>query len=344
MNLVVLSFVQPMKLLNLITDSQTTMGVPVGMTQDIVNYFTSHNVRVMLSIGGATYTTFWDQALTPTPPSSALTPPILLSPWEWGSKSIRKRHRPQSDRPARLHRCLSLCSSVQSKRRKPRRKVDHRSAAGDRSLVTICRKATSDWLTAARPVLDYANATVPMASRPRRCRSQLAGARGRQDQHQSSDPAASPGQGNRRRAGGNAGTASPNARISSTHSKTAQASSCRPFLRPAPASLQACLDTCSGERGAGARYLRRGCRGRRQELQHPRPHAASATAIRTRRSNVRRDTHDKSCVSARVVVLQRAGRLKYDCSQRLGSPGMSVHGLPVSASFPRFAHRSSPVR
>jgi len=34
------------------------------MTSAIVNYFTSHNVRVMLSAGGATYTSFWDQALS----------------------------------------------------------------------------------------------------------------------------------------------------------------------------------------------------------------------------------------------------------------------------------------
>ena len=36
----------------------------IPMTSAIVNYFTSHNVRVMLSIGGSTYTGAWDQALT----------------------------------------------------------------------------------------------------------------------------------------------------------------------------------------------------------------------------------------------------------------------------------------
>src|ERR1700692_3262713 len=38
-NLVVLSFVQPLKLLNKTTDAQTLNGVPVGMTSDIVNSF-----------------------------------------------------------------------------------------------------------------------------------------------------------------------------------------------------------------------------------------------------------------------------------------------------------------
>src|SRR5882724_6743914 len=62
-NLVILSFVQPQKLLDKVTDSQTVNGLPAGMTPDIVNYFTSHGVRVMLSIGGITYVKFWDQAL-----------------------------------------------------------------------------------------------------------------------------------------------------------------------------------------------------------------------------------------------------------------------------------------
>src|SRR5215467_11613296 len=54
-NLVVLSFVNPLRLLNLVNDAQTLNGVPVGMNQQVVGYFTSHNVRVMLSIGGITF-------------------------------------------------------------------------------------------------------------------------------------------------------------------------------------------------------------------------------------------------------------------------------------------------
>src|SRR5690349_16299437 len=63
-NLVILSFVQPLKLLNKTNDSGDVNGVPVGMNSAVVSYFTSHNVRVMLSIGGITYTSFWDQALS----------------------------------------------------------------------------------------------------------------------------------------------------------------------------------------------------------------------------------------------------------------------------------------
>ena len=63
-NLVVLSFVRPLKLLNKTNDSQTASGVPIGINSAIVSYFTSHNIRVMLSINGQTYTTYWDQALS----------------------------------------------------------------------------------------------------------------------------------------------------------------------------------------------------------------------------------------------------------------------------------------
>jgi hypothetical protein len=66
-NLAILSFVQPLKLLNRTSDSQTTNGVPLGMTPDIVNYFTSHGIRVMLSVGGITYVSYWDQALAANP-------------------------------------------------------------------------------------------------------------------------------------------------------------------------------------------------------------------------------------------------------------------------------------
>ncbi len=62
-NLVVLAFVDPLKLLNKTTDSQTVDGLPIGMTQEVVDYFKSQGIRVSLSIGGITYTDFWNTAL-----------------------------------------------------------------------------------------------------------------------------------------------------------------------------------------------------------------------------------------------------------------------------------------
>ena len=62
-NLVVLSFVHPYRLLKKTTDAQTLNGIPRGMTPAIVNYFKSRGIRVMLSIGGITYVSAWNQAL-----------------------------------------------------------------------------------------------------------------------------------------------------------------------------------------------------------------------------------------------------------------------------------------
>src|SRR5258706_3598367 len=66
-NLVVLSFVNPLPLLRQTIDAATLNGVPRGMTSEIVNYFTSRGIRVMLSIGGITYTDDWDAALAENP-------------------------------------------------------------------------------------------------------------------------------------------------------------------------------------------------------------------------------------------------------------------------------------
>ena len=43
-NIVIFSFVHPLKLLNKTTDATTLNGIPRGMTHDIVNYFKSRRV------------------------------------------------------------------------------------------------------------------------------------------------------------------------------------------------------------------------------------------------------------------------------------------------------------
>jgi hypothetical protein len=53
-NMVILSFVNPLSLLHQTTDAATLNGVPRGITPEIVNYFTSRGIRVMLSVGGIT--------------------------------------------------------------------------------------------------------------------------------------------------------------------------------------------------------------------------------------------------------------------------------------------------
>src|SRR5215213_9975045 len=65
-NVVVLSFVNPLKLLNKTNDAGTVNGVPRGMTPEIIKYFKDRNIRVMLSIGGITFVNDWNTALATT--------------------------------------------------------------------------------------------------------------------------------------------------------------------------------------------------------------------------------------------------------------------------------------
>jgi len=66
-NVVVLSFVNPVDLMNLTTNSTTTNGIPIGMNTAVVNYFQSKGVRVMFSIGGIRFVKNWEKALSSNP-------------------------------------------------------------------------------------------------------------------------------------------------------------------------------------------------------------------------------------------------------------------------------------
>jgi hypothetical protein len=161
-NLVILSFVDPMKLLNLTTDSQTVSGVPIGMTQSIVNYFTSHNVRVMLSVGGATYTPLWDQALSTDATRLGTNAANLAK-----SMGVGIEIDYENDATPNLTGLQDFINAYRAvvpydaSGSTPAARLTIDLAAGDRFLVALCRKATSDWLSGPNPVLDYANATVP---------------------------------------------------------------------------------------------------------------------------------------------------------------------------------------
>lgn len=168
-NLVVLSFVNPLRLLNKTNDSQTSDGVPVGMTPDIVNYFTSHGVRVMLSIGGITYVDDWNTALA-------------TNAAQLGTNAAEVAHRLgvgieidyEEDRNPNLTGLQAFIDAYRAyvdssgqdtlydpSGANPAARLTIDLAAGDRWLVGLCQKATADWLTAANPVFDYANAMVP---------------------------------------------------------------------------------------------------------------------------------------------------------------------------------------
>lgn len=161
-NLVVLAFVNPLKLLNGTTDSADADGVPVGMDVAVVDYFTSHGIRVMLSLGGATYTGGWDSALTQDP--------VLL-----GQKAAALAGRlgvgieidyENSSSPdiAGLQSFISAYRAVypyDATGSVPAARLTIDLAAGDRYLIALDQYATANWLSTADPVLDYANAMVP---------------------------------------------------------------------------------------------------------------------------------------------------------------------------------------
>jgi len=161
-NLVVLSFVHPLKLLNQTTDAGTLNGVPRGMTAEVVNYFKSRGVRVMLSIGGITYTDAWNQALAQNPTQFGLNAAAVAQQLGVGIEIDYEENT--APNLAGLQAFIDAYRSVlpydpTGDNHAARLTID--LAAGDRWLIALTRKATADWLTTANPVLDYANAMVP---------------------------------------------------------------------------------------------------------------------------------------------------------------------------------------
>jgi hypothetical protein len=161
-NLVILSFVHPMKLLTKATDSQTLKGVPVGMTPDVVNYFESRGVRVMLSIGGITYVKPWDQALATNATQLGLNAAAVAQQLGVGIEIDYEGS--SSTCIAALQKFIDAYRSVlpyDATGADPAARLTIDLASGDRWLVAFAAKATRDWLSTTTPVLDYANAMVP---------------------------------------------------------------------------------------------------------------------------------------------------------------------------------------
>jgi len=175
-NLVVLAFVNPLTLQTSVAVSNGVVtgdplaGIPVGMTQQIVDYFTSHGVRVMLSIGGITYTDDWNSALAMGGRDLGLKAAAVASALGVGIEIDYEENT--SANLVELEQFIRGYRSVHpfdpSNTSMPRRlTID--TAAGDRWLIGINQKATADWLrTTNHPqgqdpaiALDWANAMVP---------------------------------------------------------------------------------------------------------------------------------------------------------------------------------------
>ena len=161
-NLVVLSFVEPLKLLNKTNDSGTTLGVPSGMNQAVVDYFKSHGIRVQLSIGGITYVDAWNQALATNPTQLGLNAAAVAQQMGVGIEIDYEENT--SPNLTGLQAFITAYRSVlpyDASGANPAARLTIDLGAGDRFLIALARKATADWLNTTTPVLDYANAMVP---------------------------------------------------------------------------------------------------------------------------------------------------------------------------------------
>jgi hypothetical protein len=166
-NVVVLSFVHPLRLLQRTTDAQTLDGVPRGMNQAVVDWFTARGIRVMLSIGGITYVEAWNQALATDPTTLGLNAAEVASRLGVGIEIDYEEN--SAPNLAGLQAFIDAYRSVlpyDASGADPAARLTIDLAAGDRWLIALTRKATADWLRTTTPVLDYANAMVP-ARQPR---------------------------------------------------------------------------------------------------------------------------------------------------------------------------------
>ena len=132
----------------------------------MVDYFKDAGIRVMMSIGGITYTDFWNEALA-------------TDPWRLGlnAAAIATRHGvgieidyEENSNPnlAGLQTFIDAYRSVHpydaSALAPPEARLIIDLAAGGRSLQDLNRHATIHWLDNDNPVLDYANAMVHRSS------------------------------------------------------------------------------------------------------------------------------------------------------------------------------------
>jgi hypothetical protein len=161
-NLVILSFVDPLKLLNQTNDSQTVNGVPIGMNAQIVSYFTSRNIRVMLSMGGITFVSNWNSALAANPTQLGLNAAAVAKNLGVGMEiDYEENTTPNLTGLQAFINAYRSQLPYDATGSNPAARLTIDVGAGDRFLIGIDRMATTQWLTTTNPVLDYANALVP---------------------------------------------------------------------------------------------------------------------------------------------------------------------------------------
>src|SRR5215831_5567632 len=160
-NLVSLAVVNPLKLLNGTTDSIYLNGWPRAMTPEVVNYFTSRNIRVMVAIGGITFVNEWDAALA-TPDGGPNNPVQLATNAAMNAERLgvgieidyEQNTTPNLDGLGAFIAAYRALEPYDATGAHPAARMTIDLGAGDRFLIDIARRATSDWLNTTTPVLD----------------------------------------------------------------------------------------------------------------------------------------------------------------------------------------------
>jgi len=153
-NLVVLSFLEPKQLLLGTTNGAFVNGIPAGMTPAIVDYFKSHGIRVLLSMGGVTYTDSWNEALV-TDPAGLAANAVAAVQW-LGADGLEidwENGKPNDMELAGIETFIDTYNGLTNA------VLTLDLAVGDRYLQELSRRAAADWLPNGK--IDYINAMVP---------------------------------------------------------------------------------------------------------------------------------------------------------------------------------------
>jgi hypothetical protein len=160
-NNVTFSFVQPVKLMNLTTDAGDTAGIPTGMDTTAVNYFESRGVRVQFAIGGVTYTSDWDTALSTNPTQLGTNAAYAAKQFNVGMEiDYENSSSPNLTGLAAFIKAYRAVLPYDPTGQNQAARLTIDLGAGDQYLSQTSAYATTNWLTTTNPVLDYANAMV----------------------------------------------------------------------------------------------------------------------------------------------------------------------------------------
>jgi len=159
-NLVVLSFLKPMDLLLETNSNAFAKGIPRGMTPDIVDYFKAHGIRVLLSMGGVTYTDSWNEALVTD--AKALAKRAVAAVRYLGADGLEidwENGTPTEAQLAGIETFIDTYNTEWQELTQTDAVLTLDLAVGSRYLQELSRRAAEDWLPNGD--IDYINAMVP---------------------------------------------------------------------------------------------------------------------------------------------------------------------------------------